>query len=99
MQQKLNHASDWIDASRFRRFWFRFWVVIWIERGVGLRGVEEIHAHVGQMPVLEDEPVHTGRKRVGCRGEFQLNDPQACADFGGLRKAGAGEFQFDVLLV
>ena len=56
----------------------------------GPRGVEEVYAHRGEGPVLEGEPVRTGRER---RGEFNLNDSPPGEKFGGVGECRRGEFQ------
>ena len=58
-----------------------------------LRGVEEVDAHRGEVPVLESEPVRTGRERLGRRGEFHLNDSPSGAKCGGGEEFSRGDFQ------
>ena len=59
----------------------------------GPRGVEEVDAHRSEVPVLEGEPVCTGRERLGRRGEFHLNDSPPGAKCGGGGEFSRGDFQ------
>src|SRR2546430_1697476 len=64
-----------------------------------LRGVDEINAQAGQMPVFDCQHMCARGQPPGTARKFHLNESQTGPKFGGSGEVGRDEFQFHVLLI